>query len=98
MPYALSNFLHIRPHHEIEQSRILDWLAETHARAAQRFENKDMETFRAVLKEKLLKIGGKESIQRRGIHISDLLEKDWSKMEIYPVTENPYGHGFAEKS
>lgn len=99
MPYALSDFRHIRPHHEIEQSKILDWLAEVHARAAHGFENKDIEAFRIVLRDKLMQLGlGKERIQRRGVHISDPLQQDWSKMEIYPVTEKPHGHGFAERS
>lgn len=99
MPYALSDFRHIRPHHEIEQSKILDWLAETHARAAHRFENKEIEPFRSALKEKLMQLGlGKERIQSRGMHVTDFMQQDWSKMEIYPVVKNPHGLGFAERS
>ncbi len=99
MPYALSDFRHIRPHHEIEQCKILDWLAEVHARAAHCYEKREVESFRSTLKDKLMQLGlGKERIQRRGMHISDPLQQDWSKMEIYPVAENPYGHGFAERS
>lgn len=99
MPYAISNFRHIRPHHEIEQSCMLDWIAEAHARAAHQFENKEIEEFRSVLKNKLSQLGmGKERVQYRGIHISDPLQQDWSKMEIYPVDQKPHGHGFAERS
>ena len=99
MPYALSDFRHIRPHHEIEQSKILDWLAEAHTRAAHPVENEEFETFRTSLKAKLMQLGlGEEGIQRRGVHISDPLHQDWSKMEIYPVSENPHGNGFAQRS
>ncbi len=99
MPCCLSNFRHIRPHHEFEQEKILDWIADAHAHAAQAFENKDFGTFRAQIQEKMAGLGlGKDRIQSKGIHISDLLQQDWSKMEIYPVKETPHGHGFAEKS
>jgi predicted naringenin-chalcone synthase len=96
---ALSDFRHIRPHHEVEQEKILDWIAEAHARAAHRFENQKIEPFRSQLREKLVQLGvGKERIQNRGLHISDLFQEDWEKMEIYPVALNPHGHGFSERS
>jgi predicted naringenin-chalcone synthase len=99
MPYTLTDFQHIRPDHEIEQEKCLDWIAEVHARAAQRFENRVFEPFRAQIREKLAHVGlGKERILNRGIQITDLCEEDWSKMEIYPVTENPNGSGFAQRS
>ncbi len=99
MTCALCDFRHIRPHHEIEQEKILDWIADAHARAANRFDNRDIEPFRKELREKLLQLGvGKERISRRGIHISDLFQEDWEKMEIYPVAHNPHGHGFSERS
>lgn len=99
MHCALSNFRHIRPYHEFEQEKILDWIANAHAHAAQRCENKDFETFRSQIQEKIAQLGlGKDRIQSKGIHISDPLQQDWSKMEIYPVTENPHGHGFTERS
>jgi predicted naringenin-chalcone synthase len=99
MQCALSDFQHIRPHHEMEQEKSLDWIAEAHARAAERFENREQGSFKVEIREKLTRLGlGKERIQNRGLMISDLLEEDWSKMEIYPVTENPHGHGFARRS
>lgn len=99
MQHFLSNFRHIRPHHEIEQEKILDWIAEAHARAANHFETLDIDSFRKGLSQKLLQLGvGKEKIQRRGIHISDLFQKEWENMEIYSVTMDPKGKGFTERS
>jgi predicted naringenin-chalcone synthase len=96
---TLSDFQHLRPHYEIEQEKLLDWIAEAHARAAERFENREFESFRTQIREKLAHLGlGKERIQNRGVLIRDLMEVEWSKMEIYSVTENPYGHGFAKRS
>lgn len=99
MPNALSNFRSIRPHHEIDQDKILDWLSHAHALATHQTGEDEMEIFRSGLREKLAALGlGKERIRCRGIHISDPLHLDFSKMEIYPVTAHPHGHGFVERS
>lgn len=88
MPCALSDFRHIRPRHEIDQEKILDWIAEAHARADG-----------SEVRSKIAKLGvGKERIQKRGIQINDLFEEDWKKMEIFPVEMNPRGMGFTERS
>lgn len=95
---ALSDFRHIRPHYEIDQEKIQEWIVEAHARAAQS-ENTNLEGFREELRHKMQRLGlGKERIQSRGIHIHDLFQKEWSAMELYPVTEHPQGLGFAERS
>ncbi len=99
MPHALSDFRHIRPHHEIDQDQIIDWLAEAHALAESMTKSVELETFRSMIKEKFAKLGlSKERIEKRGIHMSDPLHKDWSRMEIFPIEETPHGHGFTEKS
>jgi predicted naringenin-chalcone synthase len=101
---TLSDFHHIRPYHEIEQEKSLDWIAEAHAKAAfinssQGLDHQEFKTFRTQIREKLARMGlGKERIQNRGVLINDLFEEDGSRMRIYPVEENPYGHGFTERS
>ena len=96
---ALSNFQHIRPHHEIDQEKILEWIAESHARAAHRSDGVERDAFRGEIMEKMARLGlGKERIQNRGIHIHDPLGQDWSKMDIYPIAEHADGHGFTERS
>jgi predicted naringenin-chalcone synthase len=95
MQCCLSDFQHIRPRHEIDQERTLDWIAEAHARA----EQKDFTAFRHEVREKLAHLGlGKERIQNRGAQINDLFEEDWSQMEIYPVSKQPSGQGFTQRS
>lgn len=99
MPCALSDFQHIRPHHEIDQEKIQAWIVEAHAQAAHHFENREINAFREELQNKIARLGiGKEKIEKRGIHINDLFEQDWSKMPLFPVTEKPHGHGFSERS
>jgi predicted naringenin-chalcone synthase len=96
---TLSDFQHIRPHHETDQEKIQEWIVEAHTQAAHRFDNREMEHFRGELNYKMERLGlGKERIEKRGIHISDHQQDDWSKMEIYPVKELPHGRGFAERS
>lgn len=92
----LYNFQNIRPLHEIDQEKILTWIAQVHAKAEQPH---NPEPFFQEIFQKILKLGlGKEKIQNRGIQISDLFQEDWSQMEIYPLTEHPHGVGFAQKS
>src|ERR1043165_1477424 len=99
MQCFLSGFQHIRPRHEIDQELTLDWIADVHAKASQCSEQSDRASFRNELREKIAKIGlGKERIQNRGVHISDLFVDDWSEMEIYPVAKQPHGHGFTQRS
>lgn len=99
MPYCLSHFSHIRPPHEIDQEKILDWVAEAHARGAAKFENQEKAAFQQTIREKLVKIGlGKERIAKRGIQVCDVLQTDWSQMPIYPVEEMPHGHGLEMRS
>jgi predicted naringenin-chalcone synthase len=96
---VLKDFCHLRPYHEIEQEKILDWIAEAHARAAHCLENREVEPFRTQIRDKLFQLGvGKERIQSRGIHISDIFHNDWEKMPIYPVSQIPQGRGFADRS
>ena len=96
---TLSAFHPIRPHYEIDQEKILDWIAEAHARAAHRFDNQEIGAFRSQVRDKLVQLGcSKERIATRGIHIHDLFQEDWAKMEIYPVKESPHGNGFTERS
>ncbi len=99
MQCYLSEFQHIRPHHEIDQELILDWIAEAHAKAASCSEERNCASFRTEIREKIAHLGlGKERIQNRGVHISDLFADDWSEMEIYPVSKHPLGHGFTQRS
>ena len=102
---VLSDFQHIRPRHEIGQEQIQAWLVEAHTRAEQCSINREVypdwgvDGFREELQHKIKRLGlGKERIENRGIHINDLFHHDWSKMEVYPVSENPHGRGFAERS
>lgn len=103
MHAVLTDFQHIRPHHEIEQEQSLDWIAEAHAKAAFKKDpslNRDVyPAFQTQIRDRLTRMGlGKERIKSRGVLIHDLLEEDWAKMEIYPVVDNPHGHGFAQRS
>jgi predicted naringenin-chalcone synthase len=99
MSCVLKNFCHLRPRHEIAQEKILEWIAEAHARAARCLENEEFEPFRAQIRDKLFQLGaGKERIQSRGIHIDDMSHDDWEKMQIYPVSHIPHGRGFADRS
>ncbi len=99
MQRFLTCFLAVDPHHEIEQEKILDWIAQAHARASHPLDGQARQSFKESLSQKLLQLGvGKEKIAKRGIHIHDLFETDWEKMEIYPVARNPQGNGFACRS
>jgi predicted naringenin-chalcone synthase len=92
---TLSDFQHIRPHHEIDQEHILDWIAQTHARAAHPATNEERDAFCTQIREKIARLGvGSERIQNRGIHIHDLFGGE----EIYSIDENADGHGFTERS
>lgn len=93
MPYQLCNFRHIRPPHEVDQERILDWIAEAHGRA-----EKD-EGLRHAVREKINRLGiGRQRIEKRGLLMKDLFEEDWTQMEIYPVEHQPHGSGFTKRS
>ena len=93
MTYHLCNFQHIRPPHEVDQERILDWIAEAHGRAAKN------EAVRHSVREKMNQLGiGKQRIEKRGLLMRDLFEEDWAKMEIYPVDHQPHGSGFTKRS
>jgi predicted naringenin-chalcone synthase len=99
MSCVLSDFQHIRPRHEMDQEKVQEWIVETHARAAHRFENKEMGSFRLELQSKVRRLGlGKDRIKTRGIHISDPIQEDEAKMQIYALSERPEGFGFAERS
>ncbi len=99
MPCVLSDFHLIRPRHEVEQENILDWVAEAHARAECGLEKENIGVFQEQLRARFAKLGvGKGVIDRRGMQVSDLLEADWSRMEIYPVEDSPSGRGFTERS
>jgi len=90
---TLTDFKHLRPRHEIDQEVIQDWIAQAHAIASQGEQTLE------EIQGKIKKVGlGKERIAKRGIHIGDLFEKDWSAMEIYPVAKRPAGNSFAERS
>lgn len=96
---VLSDFQNIRPHHEIDQEKIQEWIVEAHVRATHPEGSQAGATFREELQHKVSRLGlGKERIAKRGIHVNDLFQEDWSKMEIYPVAKNPYGHGFTQRS
>ncbi len=93
MPYHLCDFHHIRPPHEVDQERILDWIAEAHGRAEKN------EALRHTVREKMTRLGlGKERIENRGLLMHDLFEDDWTQMEIYPVAHQSHGSGFAKRS
>jgi predicted naringenin-chalcone synthase len=96
---AISDFHHIRPRHEIPQDKILEWVALAHAKAEGVKQGAFSEEFHQDVKERLFRLGfGVDKIQSRGIHITDLYEKEWANMELYPVVLRPEGTGFREKS
>lgn len=99
MPCCLSDFHHIRPRYEVDQDTLLDWIASTHARAEESSEARDYEHCYNQVKEKIHRLwGGAQAIERKGIHIHDVLEADWQEREIYPVISHPRGKGFTERS
>jgi len=99
--HSLSGFCSIRPKHEIPQERLLDWIAQVHARAEERgqLDAQARQTFQSQIRKQLDRLGlGRGKIASRGIHLDDLFQEEWSKMQIYPVEEHPQGHGFAQRS
>lgn len=99
MPCILTDFKQIRPHHDMEQEQLLDWIAEAHARAEHRDDGPEREAFRSRIRQELSQLGlGKERIGRRGLQISDPFLEDWTHMEIYPVGTTAEGLGFTGRS
>ncbi len=72
MSYTLSNFTVIRPPHEVDQEKLLEWVAAAHSNQG------------ASILDQLKKIGlGSGKIARRGVAIADCLHQDWETMEVY---------------
>lgn len=99
MDCCIYGFHLIRPRYEIPQETILEWIAKAHAQAEAAKEGVYSELLYNDIKDRLFRLGcGVDKIQNRGIHIHDLYEPDWNKMELYPVTTRPEGSGFRERS
>lgn len=91
MQYCLSDFVHIRPRFELEQTTLLEWIAKIHALASVSISYED-------IKDKLLRLGsGGDKIQKRGFQISDPFLVKQEEMQIYPVATFPEGVGLTER-
>ncbi len=89
MNLLLSDFHSIRPPFETLQENTLQWLVAAHSQA----EGGSPE-FAKALEEKLWKVGCKpDRIAKRGHISTDYLHRDWSRMEIFRLLENPAGLG-----
>ncbi len=89
----LFNFQIIRPHFETKQEETLDWFVEAHVKA------KGDEAFRETIREKIWHVGCKpEHIMKRGHILSDYLHRDWEKMQIYRLHENPSGKDLSARA
>jgi predicted naringenin-chalcone synthase len=79
----LFDFHSIRPPYETSQQETFDWLVAAH-RASDGTE----------IQERLWRVGCKPgSIAKRGHVTSDYLHRDWDRMEIFRLLENPAGLG-----
>ncbi|MGD0664769.1 MAG: 3-oxoacyl-[acyl-carrier-protein] synthase III C-terminal domain-containing protein [Rhabdochlamydiaceae bacterium] len=88
MVATLSNFIVLRPEHELDQETILEWVAAVHAESA-----KEPQVGATVL-SMLKKIGlGKGKIGKRSIAIEDCLHRNWDAMEIYNTDQKKAGNG-----
>lgn len=96
MHSVLTNFQVIRPKYQLEQEKILEWIARAHTQAEGQALNS---SFYQEIREKLLKIGlGPEKIQSRGFEMYDCFHENWHEMEVYNLNHHPRGFGFQERS
>ena len=96
---CITGFHPIRPRYEIDQETILDWIAKTHARAAESSEKCNYAESYRQIRERISQLGvGSECIEKRGVHIRDIFQTDLQEREIYPVITHPRGKGFTERS
>ena len=71
----VSNFVHQRPEHEIDQESVLKWLSKAHAKNGANCDK---------MQERLLSIGlGPEKAQKRGMFYQDCLHENWDEMDVY---------------
>ena len=96
MDYYITDLVPIRPRYEIDQERLLEWIAQLHSVAA---DTAKLSTPHSFVKEKLLQLKSstKDKILKRGIQISDPFEENYDRMQIYPVTLRPEGANFKER-
>jgi predicted naringenin-chalcone synthase len=88
----LGNFQIIRPKFEVEQEKVLDWIAAAHQRV-----KGEKSTFST--KELLARIQkGVNKIKKRGIHTVDFSHFNWEAMEIYTLDENSPGKRAKERT
>ncbi len=89
----LTDFEILRPEFETSQEEGLDWLVDAHVKASQD------ENLRASIKESLWRVGCKPAqIAKRGHVLPDFLHRDWEKMKIYRLHEQPEGKNLTARS
>jgi len=90
----LGDFEIFRPTFETSQEEALDWLVDAHTKSesAKGLNDEEIALFRKAIKEKLWHVGCKpDRIEKRGHVLADFLHRDWDKMEVYKLNENPKG-------
>ncbi len=92
-PY-ISNFVVLRPPYETSQEEGLEWLAQAHTQSEVFSQGAalDRESFCGGIRTALQKVGCKpEHIRRRGHIIADFLHREWSRMDLYRLSESAVG-------
>ncbi|NDB85977.1 MAG: naringenin-chalcone synthase [Alphaproteobacteria bacterium] len=97
----LFDFVCIRPDLIVEQQQAIAWIAKMHVEAERKQGTINPEQL-LLLEEQINrlfeKIGlGKEKIQTRGMHLSDLRTQDLDKMLVYNINKTSKGVGLKEK-
>lgn len=90
----LGDFQILRPTFETSQEETLDWLVDAHTKSesSKGLSDEELDLFRKALKEKLWHVGCKpDRIEKRGHVLADFLHRDWNKMEVYKLNEQPRG-------
>lgn len=99
MSVSLYDFKVVRPQFEERQETLLDWLVHAHTQSQMQTSSAiDAKAFETALREKLFSLGlGENKIQKRGFVLEDFNHRNWDKMDIYPVSSNPQGHGLGKR-
>src|SRR5215471_6875479 len=95
MSFLLNGFHSLSPRFRTRQEEVLDWLAETHAKAEESLRGKgEMDSSLSLekMKERVSRFCcGPESIGKRGSELADFSHRDWERMEIFPVNRAAQG-------
>ncbi|MGD2170276.1 MAG: 3-oxoacyl-[acyl-carrier-protein] synthase III C-terminal domain-containing protein [Chlamydiota bacterium] len=101
---ALSDFKSKKPKYELEQDKILQWLALAHTYAEAKTNkitlfSEKFHAFRQEIQEKFLHVGcSSEHINKRGFSLPDYLHNNWHEMEVFCLHESSQGENIQKRS